>query len=317
LEITTTAHEINKKYDLFNLNYGNVLLFLEICLSCKYKVMTTQLIPLWAGTFKADGGALFGVIPKVLWNKEMPCDDNNFVELSLRCLLADQGKRKILIETGTGDHYPERFRQNQGLTDGQPLLRSLSDAGFSPEDITDVVFTHLHWDHANGAIQNRNHSLALTFPNASHWCSLRQWEHAHVSNPREKATFFTDFFRFMEQSGKLHLVENEGEIFPGFEVRFYDGHTPGQMIPFIHHLGRTFVYTADFIPTAAHIPLLWIASYDLYPVTTMKEKETFLTEAAEKEFVLFFEHDMFTECATVGKTGKKTSLKQKFSLSEV
>jgi glyoxylase-like metal-dependent hydrolase (beta-lactamase superfamily II) len=279
--------------------------------------MKTKLIPLWAGNFKADGGAMFGVIPKVLWSKEMPCDNDNFVEMTIRCLLVDQGDRKILIETGTGDHYPERFRENQGLTEGQPLLRSLVNAGYSPEDITDVVLTHLHWDHVNGAIQSKGKNMELTFPNAAHWCSRRQWEHAHVSNLREKVTYFTDFFSFLEQSGKLRLVEKEGELLPGFAVRFFDGHTPGQMIPFIDYNGKTQVYTADLIPTAAHIPVLWIAAYDLYPVTVMEEKERFMKEAAEKGYILFFEHDNYTECATVNWNGKRSSVKEKFTMETI
>lgn len=279
--------------------------------------MTTKLIPVWAGNFKADGGAIFGVIPKVLWKKEMACDSDNFVELTMRCLLVDQGYRRILIETGTGNHYPEKFRENQGLTEGQPLLDSLARAGYSPEEVTDVILTHLHWDHVNGAIQSEGKNLRLTFPNATHWCSSRQWEHAHVSNLREKVTYFTDFFRFMEQTGKLRLVKNEGELFPGVDVRFFDGHTPGQMIPFIRHKGKTVVYTADLIPTAAHIPVLWIASYDLYPVTTMEEKERFMKEAAEKEYTLFFEHDNYTECATVKWDGKRSSVHKKFTLDEI
>jgi len=279
--------------------------------------MNSKLIPLWAGNFKADGGAMFGVIPKVLWIKEMPCDSDNFVDMTIRCLLVDQGDRKILIETGTGDHYPERFRENQGLTEGQPLLKSLANAGYSPEDITDVVLTHLHWDHVNGAIQSEGKNLKLTFPDATHWCSRRQWEHAHVSNQREKVTYFTDFFNFLEQSGKLRLVEKEGELLPGFAVRFFNGHTPGQMIPFIDCNGKTLVYTADLVPTAAHIPILWIAAYDLYPVTVMEEKERFMKEVAEKGYILFFEHDNYTECATVKWNGKRASVEEKFTLEAI
>lgn len=279
--------------------------------------MDIRLIPLWAGNFKVDGGALFGVIPRVLWSKQVPCDADNFVEMTNRCLLVDQGKRKILIETGTGDHYPERFRNNQGLTGGQPLLDSLAEAGYSPGDITDVLFTHLHWDHVNGAIQNRLGLLSLTFPNALHWCSRRQWDHAFVSNARDKVTFFTEYFHFMDESGQLRLVESEGELFPGIMIRLFDGHTPGQMIPFIRYRDKTLVYTADLIPTSAHIPLLWISAYDLYPVTTMEEKDSFLAEAAEHGYVLLFEHDFYTECSTLSKNGKRVVLKEKFLLSSL
>jgi glyoxylase-like metal-dependent hydrolase (beta-lactamase superfamily II) len=279
--------------------------------------MNMKLIPLWAGNFKVDGGALFGVIPKTLWSKQIPCDSDNFVEMTNRCLLVDQGERKILIETGTGDHYPERFRNIQGLTGGQPLLDSLAEAGYSPGDITDVLFTHLHWDHVNGALQKREGVLSLTFPNALHWCSRRQWDHSFVSNVREKVTFFTDYFRYMEETGQLRLVESPGELFPGISIRLFDGHTPGQLIPFIRYNGKTLVYTADLIPTSAHIPLLWISAYDLYPVTTMEEKEAFLSEAAEHEYVLFFEHDLYTECATLSTNGKRVIPGEKLSLGSL
>lgn len=273
--------------------------------------MKTKLIPIWAGDFKADGGAMFGVIPKILWNKEMPCDDQNFVQMTMRCLLIEQEDRKILIETGTGNHYPEKFRINQGLTGGEPLLDSLAQAGYDPDEITDVLLTHLHWDHVNGAIRSNERKLSLNFPNARHWVSRAQWEHAHQSNLREKVTFFTDFFACLEKSGTLHLVNDPGEIFPGVTVRFYNGHTPGQMIPFIQTADKTFVYTADLIPTAAHIPILWIAAYDLYPVTTMDEKQAFISEACENGYVLLFEHDYYTECATVEYKGNRPIIKQR------
>lgn len=279
--------------------------------------MNTKLIPIWAGDFKADGGAMFGVIPKVIWNKEMPCDEQNFVQMTMRCLLIDQGDRKILVETGTGDHYPERFRINQGLSQGEPLIHSLKNAGYSPGEITDVMFTHLHWDHVNGAIRSQGNQLTLNFPNARHWCSRIQWEHAHLSNLREKVTFFTDFFAFIEKSGKLRLVEEPGEIFPGISVRFYSGHTPGQMIPFIKIGEKTIVYTADLIPTAAHIPILWIAAYDLFPVTTMDEKQAFMKEASENGYILMFEHDYYTECATVKYKGDRPVLNQRILIDEI
>ncbi|GAP70044.1 glyoxylase, beta-lactamase superfamily II [Bacteroidales bacterium 6E] len=279
--------------------------------------MKTKLIPIWAGDFKADGGAMFGVIPKVLWNKEMPCDDRNFVQMTMRCLLIDQGDRKILIETGTGDHYPEKFMINQGLTEGEPLLFSLAKAGYDPHEITDVMFTHLHWDHVNGAIRSNKNQLELNFPNARHWCGSAQWEHAHQSNLREKVTFFTNFFAFLEKSGTLHLVNNPGEIFPGVSVRFYSGHTPGQMIPFIQFGDKTIVYTADLIPTAAHIPILWIAAYDLFPVTTMEEKQTFLKEACENGYILLFEHDFYTECVTIECKGNRPAISQRISINDI
>ncbi len=276
-----------------------------------------ELIPINAGNFKCDGGALFGAIPKVMWGKQMPADSSNFIKLALRCLLLDNGQQKILVETGVGNHYTEKFSRNNGLLPGNHLEASLKEQGYMPEDITDVLFTHLHWDHCNGAVKNIDGALQLTFPNAIHWCSKKQWEHSKISNAREQAAYFPGLLNFLHNSGKLNLVEKEGALFPNMEVKMFDGHTPGMMIPFISYKGKTIVYTSDLIPTAANIPLLWVASYDLFPVTTLKEKEAFLDEAAQKGYVLFFEHDFYTECATVTKGEKGYLAKEKFGFDKV
>lgn len=276
-----------------------------------------KLTPISAGDFHCDGGALFGVIPKVLWNKVYPANENNFTPLTLRCLLVEQDEQKILIETGIGNHYPEKYLQNNGVTSVINLEKSLLEKGISPEEITDVFFTHLHWDHCTGAVKNLNGKLQLTFPNAQMWCSKKQWEHSKISNLREKAAFNTDVLNFLFDSGKLNFVENEGELFPNFEIRFFDGHTPGQMIPFINTGRETIIYTSDLIPTTANIPLLWIAAYDLDPVKTMEEKNLFLDEVAEKNYILFFEHDCYTECASIQNSEKGVVLKEKFELKEL
>jgi glyoxylase-like metal-dependent hydrolase (beta-lactamase superfamily II) len=273
-----------------------------------------KVIPLFAGNFHCDGGALFGVIPKKLWSKVYPPDEDNFTKLTLRCLLIDKGNQKILIETGIGNHYPEKYLKNNGVFQGNTLLESLNQNGYSHTDITDVLFTHLHWDHCTGAVKNTDGELDFVFPNANYWCSKKQWEHSKISNKRETAAYHQNVLGFIFDSGKLNLVEKEGELFPGIEVRFFDGHTPGQMIPFISVENKTLVYMADLIPTAANIPLLWIAAYDLFPVTAMEEKEKFLNEAVRNEYILFFEHDYYTECATVSKTEKGFSEKERFSL---
>ena len=269
-----------------------------------------KLIPISAGNFHCDGGALFGVIPKVLWSKVYPADENNFTKLALRCLLIDQGDRKILVETGIGSHYSEKHLKNNGVVGLNQLEKSLAEKGYSPEDITDVLFTHLHWVHATGAVKNVNEKLQLRFPNATHWCSKKQWEHSKISNPREEAAYHTEVLDFIYNSGKLELVENEGELFPGIEVRFFDGHTPGQMLPYINYNGKTVVYTSDLVPTAANIPLLWVAAYDLDPVKVMEEKGNLLEEAAEKNYILFFEHDFYNESATVKKSEKGFKVKE-------
>lgn len=269
-----------------------------------------KLIPIFAGHFHCDGGALFGAIPKVLWSKVYPANQNNFIQLTLRCLLVDQGERKILIEAGIGNHYPEKYLKNNGVEIGTQLEESLQKNGYSAGDITDVLFTHLHWDHCTGAVKNEEGKLKPVFPNARYWSSKKQWEHSKISNLRERAAYHSDILNFFFESGKLNLVENEGELFPNIEVRFFDGHTPGQMVPFINTGKNTVIYTSDLVPTAANIPVLWIASYDLFPVTAMEEKQKFMTEVAEKGHILFFEHDFYAETATVEKGGKGFKIKE-------
>jgi len=275
-----------------------------------------KLIPISAGNFHCDGGALFSVIPKKLWSKVYPADENNFTKLALRCLLIDAGEKKILIETGIGNHFPEKHFQNNGVENWEIMEESLNQSGYSVEEITDVFFTHLHWDHCTGAIKNNNGKLEPIFSNANYWCSKTQWEHSKISNAREKAAYHTEVLNFLFNTGKLNLVENEGELFSNIEVRFYDGHTPGQMIPFIRIENKTVVYMADLIPTAANIPLLWLAAYDLYPVKALEEKEKFLVEAVKNEYILFFEHDFYNECATVSKTEKGFVVNENFSWVE-
>lgn len=276
-----------------------------------------KLTPISAGNFHCDGGALFGVIPKVLWSKVYTSDENNFTKLALRCLLVETENRKILIESGIGDHYPDKHLQNNGVSSVNELGESLKKAGISNTSITDVFFTHLHWDHCTGAVKNAESGFQLRFPNATHWCSLAQWEHTKTSNPRERAAFNYHILEFLYNSGQLKFIEEEGELFPGFQVRFVDGHTPGQMIPLINAGGKTFAYMSDLIPTAANIPLLWISAYDLDPVKVMSEKQKFLEEAAEKDYILFFEHDYYTECATLSKSEKGVVLKEKFALKDL
>lgn len=275
-----------------------------------------KLIPISAGNFHCDGGAIFGVIPKKLWSKVYAADENNFTKLALRCLLVDAGEKKILIETGIGNHFTEKHLQNNGVENWEILEESLNQNGYTVDEITDVFFTHLHWDHCTGAVKNINGKLEHTFSKANYWCSKTQWEHAKISNAREKAAYHTEVLSFLFNTGKLNLVENEGDLFPGIEVRFFDGHTPGQMIPFISVENKTVVYMADLIPTAANIPLLWLAAYDLYPVKALEEKEIFLDEVAKNGYSLFFEHDFYTECATVSKTEKGFVANEKFSWTE-
>ena len=270
---------------------------------------------LQAGKIVLNTLASLYILFYVLWGKIYPSDENNFTKLALRCLLVESGDQKILIETGIGNHYREKKLQNNGVTSVYELEKSLIKNGISSDEITDVFLTHLHWDHCTGAVKSTDGGLQLTFQNANIRCGKTQWEHTKVSNIRERTAYHREALDFMFGSGKLNRVEKEGELFPGIEVRFFDGHTPGQMLPFIRTADKTFVYTSGLVPTAANISLLWIASYDLDPVKVMEEKQAFLVEAAEKNYNLFFEHDYYTECATV--KNKESRIKVKNILSPI
>ncbi len=265
-----------------------------------------------AGHMTSDGGALFSVIPKTLWSKAYPSDENNIVQLTMRCLLIDLGERKILIEAGVGDHYPEKIKKRNGFKETDALPLSIEKAGYSPNEITDVLFTHLHWDHCNGAVIREKGNMKLQFPHATHWCSKAQWEHSKKSNIRERTAYHREILHFLKEKGDMQLVEKDCELFENVDVRMYDGHTPGQIIPFIKDGKKTYVYMSDFIPTTAHIPIVWLASFDLFPVTSLAEKEEFLREASKKGYILFFEHDYYTECATVKWGEKGPVLKEGF-----
>ena len=259
-----------------------------------------QLFPINAGTFQCDGGGLFGSVPKVLWSKHQPADERNMITIPMRCLLVVVGERKILIETGAGDKLSEKFIRNNGVNNKNTLMNSIRKAGVQPEEITDVLHTHLHWDHCGGStFIDSDGQLATSFPNATYHCSKAQWENALHPNPREADAYFNDDLLPVNNAGQLNLIEQETELTPGVELRIFNGHTPGQIIPFIHYQHKTVAYVSDLVPTTANIPIKWIASYDLFPVTTMKEKQAFLKEAAEKNLILFFEHDLKYECATV------------------
>lgn len=272
---------------------------------------------LHAGNFVCDGGALFGAIPKALWLRSYPCDMSNTTKLTMRCLLIDYGSRKLLIEAGVGEHYDDKTMRNNGHEETNALKKSLQRLNLSPDDITDVLFTHLHWDHCNGAVVDNNGKLNLLFPNATHWCSKKQWKHSFISNRREQAAYYRNILDFIKIEGNMQLLEEHDTPFEHIRFRFFNGHTPGNIVPIISNNGNTYIYTGDFIPTSAHIPIIWLASYDLYPVSSMKEKELFLKEAADNDYILLFEHDYYTECATVCWDENRGSyLKEKFNFSK-
>lgn len=277
-----------------------------------------QLIPIHTGNFKLDGGAMFGVVPKSIWNKVYPADENNLINLAMRCLLVVDADRRILIDNGIGDKQDEKFFGHYHLNGNQSLIGSLHKAGFEPGDITDVFLTHLHFDHCGGTVkQNSDKSgFELTFPNATHWLSKPQWDWATRPNRREKASFLHENMMPVAESGLMKLFDGPFELIPGFEVRIFNGHTVGQAIPLIKTGTHTVVYMADTTPTAAHVPLPYIMSYDTQPLISLTEKETFMNEAVEKSFILFFEHDAYNECCTLEQTEKGIKVKQVMTLEE-
>jgi len=277
-----------------------------------------QVFPIHSGNFKLDGGAMFGVVPKSIWSKNYPADDNNLITLAMRCLLVVAGEQRILIDNGIGDKQDDKFFSYYQLTGNENLLGSLNKVGYKPEDITDVFLTHLHFDHCGGTVRCKSdHSgYELTFPNATHWLSKSQWDWATHPNRREKASFLSENMLPIAESGKLELFDGPFSLIPGFDVRIYNGHTAGQAIPFIKVGDKTVVFMADTTPTAAHVPLPYIMSYDTQPLISLSEKEDFLLEAAENNYILFFEHDAYHECCTLEKTEKGIKVKAVMSLRE-
>jgi glyoxylase-like metal-dependent hydrolase (beta-lactamase superfamily II) len=269
--------------------------------------------------FRIDGGAMFGVVPKVLWSRVYSADENNLIVLTLRSLIVETAGHVILVDTGWGDKQDEKFFRHVKLHGGEGLLNGLLNRGYMPEDITDVFLTHLHADHCGGAVKwNSNRTgYEVTFPEAAYHISRTQWEWAAKNNLREADSFLEENILPIEQSGRLNLVDEDGELFPDFFVRMCHGHTPGLMIPVIKYKGKQLVYTGDLIPTIAHIPIIWNMSYDIESLKTIDEKERLLNEALEGNYILVFQHDENYECCTLEMTTKGIRAKEKFSFSEV
>ena len=240
--------------------------------------------------FRTDGGAMFGVVPKILWSRVYASDHNNLIVLTLRSLIVETEGHVILVDTGWGDKQDEKFFRHVYMHDGEGLIEGLRRRGYSPEDITDVFLTHLHADHCGGGVKKQFHGngYELTFPNAAYHVSRAQWEWAVKSNLREADAYLEENIIPIMDSGHLSLVDEEGELFPGFSVRICYGHTPGLMIPVIKYNNRTLVYTGDLIPTVAHLPLIWNMSYDIESLKTIDEKEKLLKEALEGNYILDF-----------------------------
>ena len=272
-----------------------------------------------AGHFKLDGGAMFGVVPKSMWQKLNPPDENNLCSWAMRCLLIEQDKRLILIDTGMGNKQDEKFFGHYYLHGDDTLEKSLGKHGFSKDDITDVFLTHLHFDHCGGSIVREGDNLVPAFKNAKYWSNEAHWLWATEPNDREKASFLKENILPIRESGQLFFVEQkEGvEFIPGFKIRFVKGHTDAMMLPQLSYKGKTIIYMADLLPSAAHLPIPYVMAYDTRPLYTLKEKKSFLEEAFTNDYILYFEHDKDVECCSLQMTPKGVRVKDTFRLEEL
>ncbi|MDX1683783.1 MAG: MBL fold metallo-hydrolase [Saprospiraceae bacterium] len=262
-----------------------------------------KLTTIHSGLFKLDGGAMFGVVPKQLWKRINPPDDNNMCTWSMRCLLLEEGDRKILFDTGMGNKQGEKFRSHFEPHGPYDLIDSLKKAGVAPSEITDVFITHYHFDHVGGAVKrNEKDELVPTFENATYWSNQRHVDWATTPNHRERASFLKENFKPLEEHGVLKTLPTRDVMtswIPNIDVLFVDGHTEKMMIPHISINGKTLVFCADLMPSAGHLGLPYVMAYDIRPLNTIAEKETFLKKAVEENYILFLEHDAPTECITV------------------
>lgn len=261
-----------------------------------------------AGYFKLDGGAMFGVIPKTIWSKKIPADDLNLCSWAMRCLLIEDGKRLILIDTGMGDKQPQKW-QNYYFRHGDGgLIKSIKQAGFSADEVTDVVLSHLHFDHAGGAVSwnSDRTKYKLTFPNAHYWTHSEHWKSATNPNPREAATFLNENILPIQESGNLNFIDKVSHpLGKNIDFLFADGHTEKMLMPVISYNDKKIVFAADTMPSHAHIRIPYVMGYDIRPLETMKEKTSLLTEATQNDWIIYFDHDPFYSCATIEqKDGK-------------
>lgn len=271
------------------------------------------------GFFKLDGGAMFGVVPKTIWNKTNPADENNLCTWAMRCLLVEEGNRLILIDTGIGNKQDERFFSHYYLHGDATLDKSLQAKGFHRDDITDVFLTHLHFDHVGGAVMRDGDKLIPAFKNATYWSTQKHWNWAVNPNDREKASFLKENILPIQESGQLKFIDGyEGVSFMGnINVKFAYGHTESMMLPLINYKGRQILYMADMLPSVGHLPMPYVMAYDMFPLKTLTEKKIILQEALEKEYILYLEHDPVNECCTLQQTEKGIRLKETFNLNVI
>jgi glyoxylase-like metal-dependent hydrolase (beta-lactamase superfamily II) len=280
------------------------------------KYLFMQLYSIDTGFFKLDGGAMFGVVPKSMWNKIHPSDENNLCSWAMRCLLIEEGNKLILVDNGIGDKQDAKFFSHYYLHGDATLDKSLAAHGFHRDDITDVFLTHLHFDHCGGSIVREGDKLVPAFKNAVYWSNERHWKWATEPNDREKASFLKENILPIAESGQLRFL-GEDVIVPGMTVRFVNGHTDAMMLPQLSYKGKTVVFMADLLPSMGHIPLPYVMAYDMFPLTTLKEKKVFFEEAVAGEYVLFFEHDPVNECCVLEQTEKGVKGGKGFRLKEV
>ena len=280
--------------------------------------------PIETGNFKLDGGAMFGVVPKVIWQRTNPADSNNLIDMSMRTMLIEDGNRLILIDTGTGNKQSDKFFSYYYPFGDFSIDTSLAKYGFHRDDITDVFLTHLHFDHCGGVIQWNKDKTGYepAFKNAKFWSNKNHWKWATEPNIREKASFLKENINPIEASGQLNFVNIPSGDFAqntelGFDVLFADGHTEKQMIPHIQYKNKTIVFMADLLPTVGHIPLPYVMGYDTRPLLTMDEKAKFLNKAADHNFFLFLEHDVVNQLCTVKHTEKGVRLNETYKFNEV
>lgn len=278
-----------------------------------------ELFTVDTGFFKLDGGAMFGVVPKSLWSRTNPADENNLCTWAMRCLLVSEGNRLVLIDNGIGDKQDARFFSHYYLHGEASLEKSLRQLGVHPTDITDVFLTHLHFDHCGGSIKYGSHGqYELTFPRAKYWTNADHWNWATKPNPREKASFLEENILPLQEHGVLDFLDlSQKSLFPGFDFLTMDGHTDKQMLPKLQYKGRTLVFMADLLPSVGHFPLPYVMGYDTRPLLTLQEKQAFLEEAVRENYLLFFEHDASHECCTVKMTEKGVRVDQTFRLDEL